>query len=152
MLRALPPAHGLPAGLLYGGGLRLMEGLALRVKDVDFERRPVIVRDAKGFRDRFTVLPDRLAAMLRVHLEKVKGFASLSHLRSVIDNWREDYNHHRGHSTPGYVPPAEFAARGRQLAGAPSQPTASTTMQTLGLQVEALRSLGAAHFAVREGN
>ena len=58
-------------------------------------------------------------------------FASLSHMRSVIDNWRDDCNHH--HSTLGYVPPAVFAARWRQLAGAPSQPTASTTMQNLGL-------------------
>ncbi len=72
VLGALPPVHSLPAGILYGGGLRLMEGLALRVKDVDFERRQIIVRDAKGFRDRVTVLPDRLAAALRVHLEKVK--------------------------------------------------------------------------------
>lgn len=44
-------------------------------------------------------------------------FASLSHMRSVIDNWREDYNHHRPHSTLGYVPPAVFAARCCQLAG-----------------------------------
>ncbi|HEV7575267.1 MAG TPA: IS3 family transposase [Caldimonas sp.] len=60
-------------------------------------------------------------------------FASLSHMRSVIDNWRDDYNHHRPHSTLGYVPPATFAARCRQLAGATSQPSASTTMQNLGL-------------------
>ena len=60
-------------------------------------------------------------------------FASLSHMRSVIDNWRDDYNHHRPHSTLGYVPPATFAARCRQLAGATSQTTASTTMQNLGL-------------------
>jgi putative transposase len=38
-------------------------------------------------------------------------FASLSHMRSVIDNWRDDYNHHRPHSTLGYMPPATFAAR-----------------------------------------
>lgn len=60
-------------------------------------------------------------------------FASLSHMRSVIDNWRDDYNHHRGHSTLGYVPPAIFAARCRQLADGTSQPTESTTMQNLGL-------------------
>jgi hypothetical protein len=36
-------------------------------------------------------------------------FASLSHMRSVIDNWRDDYNHRRPHSTLGYVPPALFA-------------------------------------------
>ena len=60
-------------------------------------------------------------------------FASLSHMRSVIDNWRDDYNHHRPHSTLGYVPPATFAARCRQLADATSQPNASTTMPNLGL-------------------
>ncbi|WP_415656062.1 IS3 family transposase [Roseateles sp.] len=61
-------------------------------------------------------------------------FASLSHMRSVIDNWREDYNHHRPHSTLGYVPPAVFAARCRQHAGdtAPN-PASTTTMQTPGL-------------------
>ncbi|MCM3564928.1 IS3 family transposase [Hydrogenophaga intermedia] len=60
-------------------------------------------------------------------------FASLSHMRSVIDNWREDYNHHRPHSTLGYVPPAVFAAMCRQRAGGTSQTTASTTMQFPGL-------------------
>ena len=44
-------------------------------------------------------------------------FASLSHMRSVIDNWREDYNHHRPHSTLAYLPPAKFAAQCRQRAG-----------------------------------
>jgi transposase InsO family protein len=48
-------------------------------------------------------------------------FASLSHMRSVIDTWRDDYNHHRPHSTLGYVPPAT------------AQTVASTTMPTLGL-------------------
>ncbi|MDO9095837.1 MAG: IS3 family transposase [Rubrivivax sp.] len=60
-------------------------------------------------------------------------FASLSHMRSVIDNWRDDYNHHRPHSSLGYIPPALFAARCRQLAGGTSRPPASTTMQSLGL-------------------
>ena len=60
-------------------------------------------------------------------------FASLSHMRSVIDNWRDDYNHHRPHSTLGYVPPAVFAARCRQYAGGIEQTTASTTMQCSGL-------------------
>ena len=72
ILRALPPAHWLTAALLYGGGRRLMEGLALRVKDVVFDRRQVIVRDAKGGRDRVTVLPDTLVPALKQHLEKVR--------------------------------------------------------------------------------
>ena len=60
-------------------------------------------------------------------------FASLSHMRSVIDNWREDYNHHRPHSALGYMPPAVFAARYCQRAGSNVQTTASTKMQTPGL-------------------
>ncbi len=60
-------------------------------------------------------------------------FASLSHMRSVIDNWREDYNQHRPHSTLGYVPPAVFAARCHQHAGGNAQTPASTTMQGPGL-------------------
>ena len=61
-------------------------------------------------------------------------FASLSHMRSVIDNWREDYNHHRPHSPLGYVPPAVFAARCCQHAGGDVQhPVSTTTMQTPGL-------------------
>ena len=54
-------------------------------------------------------------------------------MRSVIDNWRDDYNHHRPHSTLGYVPPAMFAAQCRQLAGGIAPTTASTTMPTLDL-------------------
>ena len=60
-------------------------------------------------------------------------FASLSHMHSVIDNWRNDYNHHRPHSTLGYVPPAVFAARCRQLAGGCAPNPASPTMPTPGL-------------------
>ena len=55
--------------------------------------------------------------------------ASLSHMRSVLDNWRDGYNHHRGHSSLGYAPPAAFAARFRLLAGDTAQPDPSTTIQ-----------------------
>jgi len=57
------------ASLLYGSGLRLME--CVRVKDLDFERRQVLVRDGKGQKDRVTVLPDGLIAHLKTHLDKV---------------------------------------------------------------------------------
>ena len=46
--------------MLYGTGMRLGEGLKLRVKDVDFEERQIIVRDGKGERDRVTILPEKL--------------------------------------------------------------------------------------------
>src|SRR3984885_42380 len=58
------------ANLLYGSGLRLMEAHRLRVKDLVLERGEVIVRDAKGGKDRVTVLPDSLLASLREHLSK----------------------------------------------------------------------------------
>jgi integron integrase len=66
------PAH-LVALLLYGGGLRLLEGLMLRVKDVDFERGQIHVRDPKGRRDRHTMLPQMAVPLLRHHLELVRG-------------------------------------------------------------------------------
>src|SRR6266545_2180465 len=59
--------------LLYGSGLRLMECMRLRVKDIDFENRQLIVRDGKGENDRATVLPDRVVAELKRHLEDVRA-------------------------------------------------------------------------------
>jgi len=67
--------HGtakLIAQLLYGSGLRLMEGLTLRVKDLDFTRKQVMVRDTKGKRDRATMLADSTITALRRHLEDVR--------------------------------------------------------------------------------
>ncbi len=62
----------LMASLLYGAGLRLRECLKLRVKDVDFEYRQVLVRDGKGGKDRLTMLPQALAGPLKAHLERVR--------------------------------------------------------------------------------
>jgi integron integrase len=64
--------HWLMASLLYGTGLRLMECVRLRVKDVDFEYRQILVRDGKGQKDRITMLPQSLAEPLKRHLEQVK--------------------------------------------------------------------------------
>jgi integron integrase len=67
--------HGTPrlmAGLLYGSGLRLMECLRLRVKDIDFGYARITVRDGKGAKDRITMLPVNLAGALERHLQKVK--------------------------------------------------------------------------------
>ncbi|HEX8678635.1 MAG TPA: integron integrase [Chthoniobacterales bacterium] len=58
--------------LLYGTGLRLMELLRLRVKDVDFGYNQIIVREGKGMRERRTILPARLKEALRLHLERVR--------------------------------------------------------------------------------
>jgi integron integrase len=58
--------------LLYGAGLRLMELLRLRVKDIDFGYNQIIVRESKGMRERRTVLPTRLKRCLQLHLERVR--------------------------------------------------------------------------------
>jgi integron integrase len=68
LLAHIDGIHGLMARLLYGTGMRLMECVRLRVKDLELERREVIVRQGKGGRDRVTVLPEALVAPLRDHL------------------------------------------------------------------------------------
>jgi integron integrase len=72
LLARLPGTYGLIAGLLYGSGLRLMEAVRLRVKDLDFEYMEVLVRDGKGEKDRRTILPRPLAEPLRHQFERVK--------------------------------------------------------------------------------
>ena len=63
---------GLIAQLLYGTGMRLLESLRLRVKDVEFSRREIIIREGKGNKDRVTVLPENLIIPLEQHLKKVR--------------------------------------------------------------------------------
>lgn len=65
LLARLEGRDWLMAGMLYGCGMRLMECVRLRVKDVDFEMRQILIRDAKGQKDRITVLPDSLIEPLR---------------------------------------------------------------------------------------
>lgn len=82
--------HGMPrlmAGLLYGSGLRLMECVRLRVKDVDFGYAHITVRDGKGAKDRVTMLPVNIAAPLRRHLAKVKA----QHEQDLEDGFGEVY-------------------------------------------------------------
>jgi integron integrase len=63
----------LMAKILYGSGLRLMECLRLRVKDIDFGNHQIIVREGKGEKDRFTILPDSITQDLQSHLLVVKA-------------------------------------------------------------------------------
>lgn len=65
--------------LLYGSGMRLLEGLTLRVKDVDLARREIVIRRGKGAKDRVTVLPSALVMPLRAHLERMRA----QHARDV---------------------------------------------------------------------
>ena len=69
-LEGLP---GLLVRILYGTGMRILELLRLRVKDVDFVRREILIRDGKGAKDRVTMLPDRVALPVREHLERVQA-------------------------------------------------------------------------------
>jgi integron integrase len=71
VLSRLEGTPGLIAHLMYGTGLRIMEALRLRVKDVDFARGEILVRDGKGFKDRVTMLPGSLVEPLRRHLQRV---------------------------------------------------------------------------------
>jgi integron integrase len=64
--------HQMMAKLLYGSGLRLSECVELRIKDIDFVQRQIIIRDAKGMQDRVTMLPESLVKPLQEHLEGVK--------------------------------------------------------------------------------
>jgi integron integrase len=59
--------------LLYGSGMRLMEAVRLRVKDVDFNEKQIIVREGKGNKDRMTVLPKKIIVPLQQHLERVNA-------------------------------------------------------------------------------
>jgi integron integrase len=65
------------SALLYGTGMRLSEGLRLRVKDIDFEMNQIIIRDGKGEKDRITVLPQKLIPQLKNHIRKVKNLHSI---------------------------------------------------------------------------
>lgn len=72
VLAQLDGTAWLVANLLYGSGLRLMEALRLRVKDLILERQEIVVRDAKGAKDRVTVLPASILGPLGVHLAKLR--------------------------------------------------------------------------------
>ena len=81
LIGAMDGQMRLMALLLYGAGLRLMDCIRLRVKDIDFGYRQIVVRDGKGAKDRITVLPDAAIAPLKSHLD---------HVRAVFEQDRRD--------------------------------------------------------------
>ncbi len=87
LFAAMDGTHKLMAQLLYGTGMRLIELLRLRVKDVDFERNQIIVRSGKGGKDRVTVLPDKLKLELQRYLAEVRS----QHQKDLADglSWAE---------------------------------------------------------------
>lgn len=72
LLNELNGTMWLVASLLYGTGMRVLEGLRLRVKDIEFERREIIIRDGKGGKDRVTMLPETLIGPLKEQLAWAK--------------------------------------------------------------------------------
>ena len=87
ILRRLHGVHALVGRLLYGTGMRIMEGVRLRVKDVDFARREILVRDGKGFKDRVTMLPRSIARRLHSHLADVREQHELDLADGLGDVW-----------------------------------------------------------------
>ncbi len=87
LLLSLTGTPKLIAQVMYGGGLRIMEAMRLRIKDVDFDNRQVIVRDGKGENDRFTILPDSLIQPLKLQLQQVK----ITHLKDLQDGFGAVY-------------------------------------------------------------
>lgn len=90
LLAELNGTMWLIASLLYGTGMRLLEGLRLRVKDVEFERREIVVREGKGNKDRVTVLPENLIGPLREQLAKSRRL----HNEDLADGLGEVYLPH----------------------------------------------------------
>jgi integrase len=76
LLAHLDGQNWLMASLLYGAGLRLMECIRMRVKDIDFDYRQLTVRDGKGSKDRVTMLPEASSEVLRTHLGKLDLYTS----------------------------------------------------------------------------
>lgn len=87
LLAHLDGRNWLMASLLYGSGLRLMECVRLRVKDIDFEYRQITVRDGKGQKDRVTMLPESANATLKQHLERVR----VLHHNDLAEGYGETY-------------------------------------------------------------
>ena len=87
LLVQLSGTYGLIARLLYGAGLRLMEAVRLRVKDLDFEYMEILVRDGKGEKDRRTILPRPLSEPLHHQLERVR----LLHEKDLREGFGEVY-------------------------------------------------------------
>lgn len=90
LLAELNGTMWLIASLLYGTGMRLLEGLRLRVKDMEFERREIVVREGKGNKDRVTVLPENLIGPLREQLAKSRRL----HNEDLADGLGEVYLPH----------------------------------------------------------
>jgi integron integrase len=82
--------HGLMLRLIYGTGMRLMECVRLRIKDVDFANHLIVIRDGKGAKDRVTMLPERLAPALRLQIAEVKKLHQADLASGLGEVWLPD--------------------------------------------------------------
>ena len=83
LLACMEGTHGLMASLIYGTGMRLMECIRLRMKDVDFGRREIVIRNGKGGKDRVTMLPARLVGGLQTHLAGARVLFEMDRLNDL---------------------------------------------------------------------
>ncbi|MBA4285791.1 MAG: integron integrase [Xanthomonadaceae bacterium] len=91
--RVLALVDGVPGLMLklqYGTGMRLMECLRLRIKDLAFARREIVIRDGKGGKDRVTMLPQTLEAALQQHLARVQALHAEDRAAGVAGVWLPD--------------------------------------------------------------
>ena len=103
--KILSHLEGIPlliSKLLYGSGMRLSECLRLRVQDIDLDYRTITVRDGKGEKDRITILPDKITAELKQHIQRVKNLFMKDRTKWIIDknffhkqqlNWQRSIRH-----------------------------------------------------------
>jgi integron integrase len=87
LFEAMEGTAGLMAELMYGSGLRVMELLRLRIKDVDLDRQQVIVRAGKGDKDRVTMLPESLVERLRAHRDRLRGLHEQDRAAALAGVW-----------------------------------------------------------------
>lgn len=116
LLSRLDDEMWLVASVLYGGGLRLMEAMRLRVKDIDLERHAITVRSGKGDKDRNTVLPDSLVTALRAQIARVREQHNLDMAAGVANVYlphglSRKFPHARKELAWQYIFPAEKLAK-----------------------------------------
>ena len=95
LLLQLHGTNWLIASLLYGTGMRLLEGLRLRIKDVEFERREIVIRSGKGNKDRVTVLPENLIQPLRQQIARAQALHQKDLSQGYGEVWLPDALAHK---------------------------------------------------------
>jgi integron integrase len=131
VLALVAPEQQLICRLLYGTGMRLLECLRLRVKDVDFARNEITIHDGKGFKDRMTMLPESLKAGLQLHLERVRAMhekdlaAGLGRVALPFALGRKYPNANRSWSWQYFFPSANLSNAERRRGGSGAPPPVS---------------------------